>query len=59
MTALAASSLRTQLETAQRNNQRQWIYRSEFVKELPKKLTKDQLYSVFSSEHLLVSATRL
>ena len=40
-------------------DQRQWIYRTELVKKLLKKLTEDQLYSVFSSEHHITSAAHL
>ena len=74
MTELTAStSMTTQLEAALTSNgivvpegaiqrlldQRQWIYHSTRVEDLLKKLTEDQLYSVFSSEHHITSAARL
>ena len=63
----------TQLETAMRDNsipvsagavqqlldQREWIYHSDLVKELLERLAKEQLYSVFKSEHLVTTATLL
>ena len=40
-------------------DERRWIYRSKRVKDLLKKLTEEQLYSMFSSEHHISSAARL
>ena len=39
-------------------DERRWIYRSKSVSNLRKKLTEEQLYSVFSSEHHILSAAR-
>ena len=69
----AASTAMTQLETALTANaiqvpdgavqllldQKEWIYRSERVEALLKKLNQEQLYSVFNSEHQMQSASRL
>ena len=38
---------------------RQWIYRSERVKDLLTRITEDQLYSIFSAEHHISSAAGL
>ena len=73
MTELEASTSMSQLEAALRKNdinvpegavkrlldERQWIYRSTRVDDLLSKLTEEQLYSVFISEHHITSATRL
>jgi len=69
----AASTAMTQLETALTANaiqvpdgsvqllldQKEWIYRSERVEELLKKLNQEQLYSVFNSQHHIQSACHL
>ena len=69
----AASSPMAQLEAALVKNginvpegaiqqlldERRWIYRSERVAKLQEKLSEDQLYWVFSSEHHISSAARL
>ena len=73
MTDLAASTSMAQLEAALLTNgvevpdgavqrlldQKQWIYRSLRVENLRRRLTEDQLYSVFSAEHHISSAARL
>ena len=73
MTGRAASTPINRLEAALAKNeivvtegavqrlldQKQWIYRSERVKDLLKRLTEDQLYSAFRAEHHISSATRL
>ena len=40
-------------------DQKEWIYRSERVEELLKKLNQEQLYSVFNSQHHIQSASHL
>ncbi len=70
---LAASTALSELEAALRANsiqvpdkavqqlleQREWIYRSKRVEDLLKKLSKEQLYYVFNSQHHVQSASRL